>query len=120
MALPLCIGIAVASDADPLAGIIAGVCGGLVVTLISKSPLSVSGPAAGLATIVAAGIASVGFEAFLVAVVLAGLMQIALGVVRLGFLAELFPLSVIKGMLAGIGIILIMKQVPVAFGLQRV
>lgn len=119
VALPLCIGIAVASDADPLAGIIAGVCGGLVVTLISKSPLSVSGPAAGLATIVAAGIASVGFEAFLVAVVLAGLMQIALGVVRLGFLAELFPLSVIKGMLAGIGIILIMKQVPVAFGLNK-
>ena len=119
VALPLCIGIAIASDAQPLAGIIAGVCGGLVVTLISKSPLSVSGPAAGLATIVAAGIASVGFEAFLVAVVLAGLMQIALGVVRLGFLAELFPVSVIKGMLAGIGIILIMKQVPVAFGLNK-
>ena len=116
VALPLCLGIALASDAPLMSGLVTGMVGGLVVTLISRSPLSVSGPAAGLASIVAAGIAQVGWEAFLVAVVIAGLMQTALGLLRLGFFAEFFPLSVIKGMLAAIGIILILKQVPYALG----
>ena len=116
VALPLCLGIALASDAPLMSGLVTGMVGGLVVTLISRSPLSVSGPAAGLASIVAAGIAQVGWEAFLVAVVIAGLMQTALGLLRLGFFAEFFPLSVIKGMLAAIGIILILKQIPYALG----
>ena len=117
VALPLCLGIALASDAPLMSGLVTGVVGGLVVTLISGSPLSVSGPAAGLASIVGAGIAQVGsFEAFLVAVVIAGLMQTALGLLRAGILAEFFPLSVIKGMLAAIGIILILKQIPYALG----
>ncbi len=116
VALPLCLGIALASDAPLMSGLVTGMIGGLVVTVISKSPLSVSGPAAGLASIVAAGIAEVGWEAFLVATVIAGLMQLALGLLRLGFFAEFFPLSVIKGMLAAIGIILILKQIPYALG----
>jgi len=117
VALPLCLGIALASDAPLMSGIIAGVVGGLVVSWASGSSLSVSGPAAGLATIVAAGIADMGsFEAFLVAVVLAGVLQIILGIARAGFFAELFPISVIKGMLAAIGIILILKQIPHALG----
>jgi MFS superfamily sulfate permease-like transporter len=116
VALPLCLGIALASGAPLMSGLVTGVVGGLVVTLISGSPLSVSGPAAGLASIVAVGIQDFGFEAFLVAVVIAGLMQTALGLFRLGILAEFFPLSVIKGMLAAIGIILILKQIPYALG----
>ena len=117
VALPLCLGIALASEAPLMSGLVTGVVGGLVVTLFSRSALSVSGPAAGLASIVGAGIAQMGsFEAFLVAVVIGGLMQLALGLARLGFLAEFFPLSVIKGMLAAIGIILILKQIPYALG----
>lgn len=117
VALPLCLGIALASEAPLMSGLVTGVIGGLVVTLISRSSLSVSGPAAGLATIVAAGIAEMGsFESFLVAVVLAGVIQAGFGLLRGGFLAELFPLSVIKGMLAAIGIILILKQIPHALG----
>ena len=117
VALPLCLGIALASEAPLMSGLVTGVVGGLVVTLISGSPLSVSGPAAGLASIVGAGIAQMGsFESFLVAVVIAGVMQFLLGVFRAGFFAEFFPPSVIKGMLAAIGIILILKQIPYALG----
>ncbi len=116
VALPLCLGIAQASGAPLLSGLIAGFVGGLVVASISKAPLSVSGPAAGLAVIVASGIVTLGFRAFLVAVLLAGAMQIALGVARLGVIAHYFPISVIKGMLAAIGILIIIKQLPHAVG----
>ncbi len=113
VALPLCLGIALASGAPLFAGLIAGVVGGIVVGLLSASPLGVSGPAAGLAVIVLTAIAELGsFEAFLVAVVLAGALQIALGFARAGVLGYFFPSSVIKGMLAGIGVIIILKQLP--------
>ncbi|MCA9567789.1 MAG: SulP family inorganic anion transporter, partial [Myxococcales bacterium] len=117
VALPLCLGIALASDAPLLSGIVAGVIGGVVVGGLSGSHLSVSGPAAGLAVIVAEGIHTLGsFETFLCAVILAGAMQMVLGLARLGTLASLFPHSVIRGMLAAIGIILILKQIPHALG----
>ena len=117
VAVPLCLGIAVASGAPAFSGLIAGIVGGIVVGLLSKSPLSVSGPAAGLTVIVIDGIARVpSFEAFLLAVALAGLLQVALGLTRSGVLAEFVPSSVITGMLAAIGLILILKQVPHAFG----
>lgn len=117
VALPLCLGIALASGAPLFAGLVAGVIGGIVVGAMSGSPLGVSGPAAGLAVIVLAAIQDLGsFEAFLVAVVLAGALQIVLGVARAGVLGYFFPSAVIKGMLAGIGIIIIMKQLPHAFG----
>lgn len=113
VALPLCLGIAAASGAPPAAGIVAGAVGGIVVGLISGSPLSVSGPAAGLTTIVAAGVTEVGsWRAFVVAVALAGVLQIGLGILRLGVLGEYVPSAVVKGMLAAIGIILVLKQVP--------
>lgn len=117
VALPLCLGIAVASGAPPVAGIIAGVIGGIVVGALSGSPLGVSGPAAGLTAIVAMGIAELGsFEALLAATVVAGLIQLGLGIARAGIIAYYFPSSVIKGMLAGIGIIIILKQIPHALG----
>lgn len=117
MALPLCLGIAVASGAPPVAGLIAGVIGGMVVGAISGSPLGVSGPAAGLTAIVAAGITELGgFEAMLGAVVVAGVIQLVLAAARSGIIAYYFPSSVIKGMLAGIGIIIILKQIPHAVG----
>lgn len=116
VAVPLCLGIAVASDAPPLAGIIAGIIGGLIVGAASGSRLGVSGPAAGLAVIVAEAIAGLGFEAFLLAVVLAGGLQIILGALRAGVVAYFFPNAVIKGMLAGIGVIIFLKQIPHAFG----
>lgn len=117
VALPLCLGIALASEAPLMSGIIAGVVGGIVVGFLSGSRLSVSGPAAGLAVIVAEGIHSLGsFEAFLCAGILAGVLQLLLGVLRMGLLASLFPHSVIRGMLAAIGIILILKQIPHALG----
>lgn len=117
VALPLCLGIALASEAPLMSGIIAGVIGGIVIGALSGSSLSVSGPAAGLAVIVAEGIHELGgFEAFLCAVILAGAFQLALGALRLGVLASLFPHSVIRGMLAAIGIILILKQIPHALG----
>ncbi|MFO0756596.1 MAG: SulP family inorganic anion transporter [Byssovorax sp.] len=120
VAVPLCLGIALASGAPALSGIIAGVVGGLVIPLISRSELSVSGPAAGLAAVVAMGIGKVGgFEAFALAVVLAGLFQIALGALRAGAIAHLFPSSVIQGMLTAIGLLLILKQVPHAIGYDR-
>lgn len=121
VALPLCLGIALASGAPPQAGIISGVIGGILVSLISRSTFSVSGPAAGLATIVAAAVAANGdYSAFLPAVIIAGIFQITLGVLRVGGFVNYFPSSVIKGMLAGIGLLLIGKQVPVAFGIEGV
>lgn len=120
VALPLCLGIAIASGASPFSGIIAGIIGGLVIGSLSNSPLSVSGPAAGLATLVAGAIASLGgienFNLFLCAVVIAGVLQILLGVLRLGGIANYIPGSVIKGMLTSIGILIIAKQIPHAFG----
>jgi len=117
VALPLCLGIALASGAPLLSGLLAGIVGGILVGLFSGSQTSVSGPAAGLASIVAAQILSLGsFPAFLLAVVLAGLIQIGLGLAQAGFLAAFFPTSVIKGLLAAIGVILILKQVPHVLG----
>lgn len=117
VALPLCLGIALASDAPPLSGLIAGIIGGIVVGLISKSKIGVSGPAAGLAAIVASAITSLGsFELFLSAVVLAGIIQILFGFLKMGVIGYYFPNSVIKGMLTGIGIIIILKQIPHFFG----
>jgi MFS superfamily sulfate permease-like transporter len=117
VALPLCLGIALASDAPPLSGLISGIIGGIVVGFISKSKIGVSGPAAGLAAIVASSIASLGsFELFLSAVVLAGVIQILFGILKMGVIGYYFPNSVIKGMLTGIGIIIILKQIPHFFG----
>ena len=117
VALPLCLGIALASDAPPLSGLIAGIVGGIVVGFISQSRLGVSGPAAGLAAIVAAAIGTLGsFELFLSAVVLAGIIQLLFGILRMGIIGYFFPNSVIKGMLSGIGIIIILKQIPHFFG----
>ncbi len=117
VALPLCLGIALASGAPLYAGLLSGIIGGLVVAVISGSQLAVSGPAAGLSTIVAASIASLGdYRIFLLTVMIAGVFQILLGVFKLGVIASYFPSSVIRGMLASIGIILISKQIPVALG----
>ncbi|HRH96476.1 MAG TPA: carbonic anhydrase family protein [Prosthecobacter sp.] len=117
VALPLCLGIALASNAPLFSGLISGIVGGLLVGMLSGSHKSVSGPAAGLTAIVAAQIAALGsFEAFLTAVVVAGVMQVVMGTLRLGFIAAFFPLSVIKGLLAAIGLILILKQIPHVFG----
>ncbi len=117
VALPLCLGIALASGAPLFSGIIAGIIGGIVVGAISKSKFGVSGPAAGLAAIVLLAIPELGgFEFFLAAVVLAGLMQILFAILSFGTIAQYFPSSVIKGMLAGIGILIILKQIPHAFG----
>jgi len=119
VALPLCLGIAVASGAPPLAGLITGIVGGLVVAWISGSPSAVSGPAAGLTTIILAAITDLGYEGFLLSVVVAGIMQMVLGFARAGIFAYYFPSSVIKGMLAAIGIILIIKQIPHALGFDE-
>jgi len=118
VALPLCLGIALASGAPLFSGIIAGIVGGIVVGYASKSQLGVSGPAAGLATIVFSYIATLNgnYQAFLVAVVIAGLIQVIAGFLRCGSIAYYFPSSVIKGMLAGIGLIIILKQIPHAIG----
>ena len=117
VALPLCLGIALASGAPLFAGLIAGIVGGLVVGTLSKSPLSVSGPAAGLTVIVLAAIESMpSYQMFLLSVVLAGMIQIGFALARGGTLGEFVPSSVIVGMLAAIGLILILKQIPHAFG----
>ena len=117
VALPLCLGIALASNAPLFSGIVTGIIGGIVVGFLSGSRTSVSGPAAGLTAVVAAQIATLGsFEAFLVAVVIAGVIQVALGVARAGFISAFFPTSVIKGLLAAIGVILILKQIPHVVG----
>jgi len=119
VALPLCLGIAVASDAPPLAGLIAGIIGGTVVAILSGSHTAVSGPAAGLAAICVVGIDELGWEGFLLATVLGGAFQLGLGLLRAGIFAYYFPSSVIKGMLAAIGIILILKQIPHALGFDQ-
>lgn len=117
VALPLCLGIALASGADAMTGIISGVVGGLVIGLISGSQVSVSGPAAGLTVVVLNSIESLGsFEAFLLALFIGGLLQILLGVLKAGFLSNFFPSAVIRGMLAAIGLILILKQIPHGLG----
>jgi MFS superfamily sulfate permease-like transporter len=117
VALPLCLGVALASGTPLLAGIIAGVVGGCVISVLSDSPISVSGPAAGLAVIVASSIHSLGsYRAYLAAVVIAGLMQIGLGLLRAGAVGDYVPNSVLKGMLAGIGLVIILKQIPHALG----
>lgn len=120
VALPLCLGIALASGAPLISGVIAGVVGGLIVGPLSGSQLSVSGPAAGLTVIVLGALQSLGsFEAFLTAVIIAGVFQLMLGYLRAGFIGYYFPSSVIKGMLAGIGLILILKQIPHALGFDE-
>ncbi|MEQ1730008.1 MAG: SulP family inorganic anion transporter [Vicinamibacterales bacterium] len=117
VAVPLCLGIAVACGVPPISGLIAGMIGGLVVPFISRSPLSVSGPAAGLTSVVLAEVEHLGgLEPFLTSVVLAGGLQFALGVLRTGRFTALVPSAVIKGMLAAIGITIVWKQLPVAFG----
>ncbi len=119
VALPLCLGIALASGAPLFSGLIAGISGGIVVALFSGSRHGVSGPAAGLAVMVAAGIESLGFEAYLLAVIFCGVVQIVAAFLKAGVIAHYFPSSVIKGMLAGIGIILILKQIPHALGYDQ-
>lgn len=113
VAIPLCLGIALASGAPLMSGLVTGIVGGIVVGLISGSHVSVSGPAAGLAAIVLAQIEGLGgFQPFLLAVVLAGVLQVAFGALRGGALANFFPNSVIRGLLAAIGVLLILKQLP--------
>ncbi len=121
VAVPLCLGIALASGAPLFAGIISGIVGGIVVGVASGSPLGVSGPAAGLAVIVLTSIATLGgsWTAFLTAVVLAGVFQLILGFAKAGFVAYFFPTSVIKGMLTGIGLLIILKQIPHALGWDK-
>lgn len=117
VALPLCLGIAVASGASPMAGIISGIVGGIVVGALSGSSLSVSGPAAGLTAIVYTAIVSMeSYEMFLLAVVVAGIIQVIMGQLKAGIIGYYFPNAVIKGMLAAIGLILILKQIPHAVG----
>jgi len=117
VALPLCLGIALASGAPMASGLLAGIVGGVVVGALSGSHTSVAGPAAGLTAVVAAQITQLGsFNAFLACVVLAGLIQIAMGLANVGFIAAFFPSSVIKGLLAAIGVILVLKQIPHVLG----
>lgn len=119
VATPLCLGIALASGAPLFSGIIAGIVGGIVVGVASGSALGVSGPAAGLAVIVFSAIATLGsWESFLLAVVLAGAIQLALGYLRAGIIGYYFPSSVIKGMLTGIGLVIILKQLPNLVGYE--
>lgn len=119
VALPLCLGVASASTGDPsnvLPGVIAGIIGGIIVGWLSGSSLGVSGPAAGLIIIVLTAIQTLGYEGFLLAVVFAGIIQILMGFLKLGVIGYYFPSSVIKGMLAAIGIILVLKEIPHAMG----
>ncbi len=120
VALPLCLGVALASGAPLLSGVISGVVGGIFVGLLSQSNTSVSGPAAGLAAVVLTSITKLGsFDVFLMAVVLAGVFQLVAGIFKGGFIANYIPTNVIKGLLAAIGIILILKQIPHAVGFDR-
>ena len=116
VAIPLCLGIALASGAPLISGLIAGIIGGLLVGAISGSQVGVSGPAAGLAAIVLTAIGDLGFENFLLAVVLGGIIQLAFGIAKAGVIGYYFPSSVIKGMFTGIGLIIILKQIPYFFG----
>jgi len=120
VALPLCLGIALASGAPLFSGIISGIVGGIIVGSLSNSNVSVSGPAAGLTAIVLSSITALGsFELFLMAVVLAGALQLILGFLKAGSISNYFPNNVIEGMLAGIGVIIFLKQIPHAFGYDR-
>ena len=120
IALPLCLGVAVASGVPAFSGIIAGAVGGIVIGLFSGSQLSVSGPAAGLTVIVLNAVQSLpGFEAFLLAVFLSGIIQLLLGVLKAGLIGDFIPSAVIRGMLAAIGLILILKQIPHAVGYDK-
>lgn len=119
VALPLCLGIAVASGAPPFAGVICGIIAGIVVGSLSGSNVSVSGPAAGLIAIVLVAINDLGYETFLVAVMIAGFIQMVLGFVKAGSFSSYFPTSVIEGMLAAIGIIIIKKELPHAIGYDK-
>lgn len=116
VALPLCLGIAVASGAPPFAGIISGIIGGIIVGSLSKSHVSVTGPAAGLIAIILVAVTDLGYETFLVAVMVAGLVQLTLGLAKAGGISSYFPTSVIEGMLVAIGIIIIKKELPHAIG----
>jgi len=120
VALPLCLGIAMASGAPLFSGVIAGLVGGIIVSWLSGSQLSVSGPAAGLTVIVFNAIEQLGsYSGFLVSVVIAGILQLILGYFRAGIIGAFFPVAVIKGMLAAIGLILIIKQLPLAVGYHQ-
>ncbi len=120
VALPLCLGIALASGAPFFSGIISGIVGGIVIGAFSNSQLSVSGPAAGLSALVLGAITTIGnFELFLCAVLIAGILQILMGVFKLGAVAKYIPSSVIKGLLTSIGIIIIAKQLPIALGFKN-
>lgn len=117
VALPLCLGIALASNAPLFSGLLSGIVGGIIVGILSRSHTSVSGPAAGLTAIVATQISALGsFETFLLAVLVGGLLQVVMGLAQVGFLAAYFPSSVIKGLLAAIGVILVLKQIPHVLG----
>jgi MFS superfamily sulfate permease-like transporter len=119
VALPLCLGIAVASNAPPIAGVVAGIVGGLIIPIVSRAKLSVSGPAAGLTAIVVAGVNDLkSFSALAAAVFIAGLAQIVFGIVRAGALAAIVPASVIKAMLSAIGVILIIQQLSIVLGVS--
>lgn len=121
VALPLCLGIALASGAPPLSGVISGIIGGIIVGILSNSNVSVTGPAAGLSAIVLTAITQLGaFEIFLCAGIIAGGIQLILGFIKAGGIANYFPTSVIEGMLAGIGIIIIIQQIPVALGAENI
>ncbi len=120
VALPLCLGIALASGVPLYSGLLSGIIGGIVVPVISRSPLSVSGPAAGLTTVVSAALLTLGdFNLFMLSVIVAGFFQVLLGVLKMGGIANYFPSSVIKGMLTAIGILLISKQIPIALGYDQ-
>ncbi len=120
VAIPLCMGIAIASTAPVVSGILSGIVGGIVVGYLSGSQISVSGPSAGHAAIVAATIITLGsFKAFLVALIIAGALQVLMGTLRVGFISEFFPSSVIKGLLAAIGLLMVLKQLPHLFGWDR-
>lgn len=120
VALPLCLGIALASGAPLFSGIISGIVGGIVVGLLSNSHLSVSGPAAGLTAIVLTAITDLGsFNSFLLAVLIAGVIQLVLGFIKAGSISNYFPTNVIEGMLAGIGVIIFLKQIPHAIGYDK-
>lgn len=121
VALPLCLGIALASGAPMFSGIIAGIVGGIVIGSLSGSPVSVSGPAAGLTVIILTALDTLGsFQILLLATVLAGALQLVMGILKLGIISHYIPSSVIKGLLAAIGLTLIIGQIPVAFGLDSV
>jgi MFS superfamily sulfate permease-like transporter len=119
ISLPLCLGVAQAAGAPMLSGVIAGIVGGVVVGLLSGAPLSVSGPAAGLSVVMVHAITTLSLPAFFTAVVLAGAMQAAMGALRLGAVSNLFPSAAVKGMLAAVGVLLILKQLPHAVGYDK-